>query len=397
MPKEAVLYDLTEFLRAPFRTGIQRVVFEILAHWPHHEVALVPVCVNPDGDLVRLPRAVFSLIRAFFTAGPAWQRLVRFGLFALPLFGRTLPLYGIAAYRGLLNAEVFFDPVRIAYYRRLLHAGYQKQITFVVYDVLPWTHPEWFDMGGVPCTLDYFRLLRDVPNRAFISEQTRADFFARVLRREDGTSLILPLGSDGLGRRKPSFDPACRQFLVPGTLEPRKNHRVVLDAFAALWAEGCDARLVFAGRTGWLADDELQRIDRLRRDQPLFCWHEAPTDAHLADLIQTSRATIYPSLGEGFGLPPVESLSLGTPVIVSAGIPSVAMLEPFGQVRLANSEDAAEVRAAVRSLLDDTVARRLAEGIEQLSLPRWADMGPQLAAWITSAHGASRCASPAAA
>jgi glycosyltransferase involved in cell wall biosynthesis len=382
MPKEAVLYDLTEFLRAPFRTGIQRVVREILAHWPHDQVALVPVSVSPDGELIRLPRVVFSLIEAFFEAGPAREKAVRFGLSALPLLGRSLPPSAVADYRGLLNAEVFCDPVRIAFYRRLLQARHSERVFFFIHDMLPWTHPEWFEAGGIFHTIDYFRLVQHIPNRAFNSTQTRGEFHARVLRREQAGGIVLPLGSDGLGQRPPSFDPACRTFLVPGSLEPRKNHRVVLDAFEDLWAQGSDARLVLAGRKGWIAEADLARIDRLRREQPLFAWRESPTDEEMAELIAASRATIYPSLGEGFGLPPVESLALGKPTIVSPAVPSTAMLEPLGQVRLSNPHDAAEVRAAVLALLDDRVARRLCADIERLTLPRWADMGPRFASWI---------------
>jgi glycosyltransferase involved in cell wall biosynthesis len=100
-------------------------------------------------------------------------------------------------------------------------------------------------------------------------------------------------------------------------------------------------------------------------------------------LIRGSRATIFASQAEGFGLPPLESLALGVPVIVSEGLPSIAMIEPPGQVRLAQP-DAAGIRQAVLDMLDDTFARRKYEEIRGLNLPTWADLSRRLGQWIES-------------
>jgi glycosyltransferase involved in cell wall biosynthesis len=101
-------------------------------------------------------------------------------------------------------------------------------------------------------------------------------------------------------------------------------------------------------------------------------------------VIRGSRATLFPSLGEGFGLPPLESLALGVPVIVASQVPSLGLIAPGGQVRL-DRPDAQGIRAAVLDMLDDATARRKCQEITGLSLPRWADLGRACADWLAPA------------
>ena len=97
---------------------------------------------------------------------------------------------------------------------------------------------------------------------------------------------------------------------------------------------------------------------------------------------------------EGYGIPPLESLALGVPVVVTDGLPSIAMLEPHGQIRLPQPTSAAIVQA-VRDLLDDDFARRKYEEIRRLRLPTWAEMVGRLSAWIESGLSGSAMERPA--
>src|SRR5262249_10185498 len=133
--------------------------------------------------------------------------------------------------------------------------------------------------------------------------------------------------------------------------------------------EGVDADLTFVGRMVWLPDADRQKLEELRR-HPRFEWLTDRTDEQVRDLIRDSRATVCPSLGEGYGIPPLESLALGVPVIATASIPSLGMISPHGQVRLAEP-DSGSIRRAVRELLDDDFARRKYREIAALRLPSW--------------------------
>ena len=108
------------------------------------------------------------------------------------------------------------------------------------------------------------------------------------------------------------------------------------------------------------------------------------SDSQVANVISSSRSTIYVPDMEGYGLPPMESLALGVPVIVSEKTPSVQMIEPLGQIRLhdVNSES---VYKAVLQMLDDDFAQKKYAEIKSVELPTWASMANKVANWIEEA------------
>ena len=111
-------------------------------------------------------------------------------------------------------------------------------------------------------------------------------------------------------------------LLFVGTIEPRKNLLALVRAFAdVLKATSLRPQLVIAGQEGWLTDElfayvkEVDFGDRLR-------WTGYVSDEDLCALYSSCRAFIYPSIYEGFGLPPLEAMACGAPVI-SSSIPSI--------------------------------------------------------------------------
>ncbi|MFY0736517.1 glycosyltransferase family 4 protein [Aurantimonas sp. NFXS3] len=106
-------------------------------------------------------------------------------------------------------------------------------------------------------------------------------------------------------------------FLMVGTLEPRKGHRVALDAFERLWAEGADARLVIVGKPGWGVESLLRRIRESPELGRRLIWHKGVDDAALVRLYGEADALVAASHAEGFGLPIVEAAHFGKPVIAS--------------------------------------------------------------------------------
>jgi len=113
------------------------------------------------------------------------------------------------------------------------------------------------------------------------------------------------------------FDVERHVFLMVGSIEPRKNHRYVLDAFDTHWARGGDAALVMIGRHGWKNEAFLERVARHEElDKRLFLVRDA-TDTEVDHAYRRASALIIASEVEGFGLPVVEAFQRGLPVLCS--------------------------------------------------------------------------------
>jgi glycosyltransferase involved in cell wall biosynthesis len=106
-------------------------------------------------------------------------------------------------------------------------------------------------------------------------------------------------------------------FLIVGTIEPRKGHRVALAAFERLWAQGANARLVIVGRRGWFEEAVVGAMTTHPEFGRRLFWFNDADDGELSYLYDHVRALILPSYAEGFGLPIVEAAQRGRPVICS--------------------------------------------------------------------------------
>lgn len=127
---------------------------------------------------------------------------------------------------------------------------------------------------------------------------------------------------------QPVTDPHCleglrRKYRLPerfllhvGTLEPRKNLPRLIRALYEIRRRGCDIKLVLVGARGWQLDSFDEEIERLSlQDAVHFTGYVPSTD--LPGLFSLATLFVFPSLYEGFGLPPIEAMACGTPVLTS--------------------------------------------------------------------------------
>jgi glycosyltransferase involved in cell wall biosynthesis len=147
-------------------------------------------------------------------------------------------------------------------------------------------------------------LLAVEPSRVHVVHEAPATMFHRV---DDSSELAATSDRYRVG---PGF------LLTIGTLEPRKNHVRLVDAFARLRSDGFREPLVVCGARGWQTGRLLARIRRLRLDGSVRLLGFVP-DADLPRLLSLAGAFAYPSLYEGFGLPVLEALACGTPTVTS--------------------------------------------------------------------------------
>ena len=140
-------------------------------------------------------------------------------------------------------------------------------------------------------------------------------------------------------------------LLFVGTIEPRKNLLTLVRAYEEVLREtALRPQLVIAGREGWLMDDLFAYINRAGlQDRLRFTGYLAEED--LAALYSSCRVFIYPSLYEGFGLPPLEAMACGAPVITSR-IQSIMEVTASAAL-LVEPTDAAALAQAIIKLLED--------------------------------------------
>jgi len=106
-------------------------------------------------------------------------------------------------------------------------------------------------------------------------------------------------------------------YVSVSTLEPRKNHTFLLDAFEILWSQGTSVNLVLIGKIGWNVDSLVERIE----NHPILNKHlfllTDVSDDELAWCYSKANGLLFPSHAEGFGLPIIEALHYGLPVLAS--------------------------------------------------------------------------------
>lgn len=200
-----------------------------------------------------------------------------------------------------------------------------------VHDLLPLERPQWFRPELEP----RFALhLENLVARASLLV-TPSEVVRRALQRRLAGSKLSgcrhlevvcqPLGADfwvGVPTSDPIAQPAPRLganpfALMVGTIEPRKNHELVLAAFEQLWSQGDRLQLVLVGAAGWCSDALLERIRTHTELGSRLHWFSHLQDAELHALYGRARALVFASRDEGFGLPIVEAAYLGCPVLAA--------------------------------------------------------------------------------
>jgi glycosyltransferase involved in cell wall biosynthesis len=99
------------------------------------------------------------------------------------------------------------------------------------------------------------------------------------------------------------------------TLEPRKGHAFVLDAFEILWKRGVNSNLVIVGKQGWMVETLLERLRHHSELNKRLFWFEYISEEQLEAAYVSSTCLIAASYGEGFGLPLIEAAKHKLPII----------------------------------------------------------------------------------
>ncbi|MBK3464734.1 glycosyltransferase family 4 protein [Pseudomonas sp. MF6776] len=206
-------------------------------------------------------------------------------------------------------------------------------IVSVIYDLIPLTHPHFYDTRLVETYSNWFDwITRMADGYLSISATVCDQVHAELQRRLDEPQLnklwfdYFHLGSElDLRAANEVIDPHLKRlfstpdpvFLMVSTIEPRKNHDYLLDAFDLAWAAGSQARLCIAGHIGWKRDALLSRVrNHPEFNRRLFMFNDL-SDTSLEHAYTHAKALVFPSYVEGFGLPLVEAMQRGLPAMGS--------------------------------------------------------------------------------
>ncbi len=398
-----VLVDVDQASRNPLGTGIQRVVRETARRWARHPEATLVGWAEGYSGLRTLSAAETALATGSPpVADAAWVTDKPAAADPAPDSSAVLVPWRCTLVVPELAVEAS-RPDALGAIARFARCS----TGFVGYDCVPLTMAETAVDGMPAAYMRYLAACAHATRVAAISQTAALEFKAwrstlasRGIRGPEIQSVELAtdlpatdLPATGLpaGRRPeggisaggvPAAEmPACDApvVVVVGSHEPRKNHMAVLSAAELLWRRGESFALVFLGGNSWRGERFFERVDELRAKGRSVQTLSAPPDQLVWSYYRQAACSVFVSLHEGFGLPVVESLALGTPVITSR-YGALADNARHGGCLLVDPRDPHQIAAAIARVLADgdlrAGLRRQAAAVPKRSWDAYAD-----AAW----------------
>lgn len=322
--------DVSVFSKHDAGTGIQRVVREVLAQlFRGRAEAFTVVPVAATRRTGYQTTALSADFAADFAADLASvdpdQKPLAAGQPVSPVKGDV--------FLGLdLTAHLL--PHHYTELLRWKRAGVSIQM--VVYDLLPALQPRWFNPKAVKNFSAWLKALAVFADRFHcISNTVKVELMRWCQTRygimlKDQSVSVFPLGSNLAAARAGSQPAAATRAgdlnalafarqqpttLMVGTIEPRKGHADVLNAFLELWRNGSTSQLILVGAPGWKTEALQQALTDAAATTQKLVWLQDADDNLLAQLYQAASGVIVASKGEGFGLPLIEAAHYGKPVL----------------------------------------------------------------------------------
>lgn len=193
---------------------------------------------------------------------------------------------------------------------------------FFVHDLIPLDWPEYFPPGYQDRFERRWQTIQEFAGAIITSSacvRARVEDEYRRRNRSIVPIHVAPLPPP-LGSQEAELAPemlAVPYFIIVGTIEPRKNHLLLLNTWRRMAEMGAPPKLLIVGKRGWENEQVLDVLDRSRLVRPHVLELSNLGERALARLIKNARALLLPSFAEGYGLPLVEAQVLGTPVIAS--------------------------------------------------------------------------------
>lgn len=330
-----VVLDITRSLSRVVNsriTGIDRVELAYIAHFltVPEPVAFLARFSNRCAVLDRA--AMRTLLERIQSHGPwrkarFWRRNKKADIEAtvqwLAVPERKLhAALGMVVPDGFTYLNVGHSGPRPQVWTDLRRAGVGK-IAVLVHDLIPLDYPQYCRVNvgpGFEKRMQAFVQNADILLCNSTDTADRLQGWAARWGYPDVRPHVVFLGTDRLPVPVAQTPPEHPYFVTLGTIEPRKNHRLLLDiwqAFSQTLPADQIPHLYIVGARGWMNEDVFETLDTAGfMNKTVFETGRLP-DAEVAQLVQGAQALLFPSFVEGFGYPLVEALQLGSPVICS--------------------------------------------------------------------------------
>ncbi|MEW6696504.1 MAG: glycosyltransferase family 4 protein [Bacillota bacterium] len=241
----------------------------------------------------------------------------------------------------------------------------KKRLVVTIYDVSFLTHPQYHVQANIEhCYKGTLKALQQSDRIIAISNHTKSDLINYFGAKEEQITVthlaaanhfFTPPGSIELRTLVEKYNLPNSFILFVGSLEPRKNVRNLIKAYSLLKKDlRRKHKLVIAGGRGWLNSDIKDIIEELKIVEDMI-FTGYVSDQDLKGLYSLADIFVYPSFYEGFGLPVLEAMTCGTPVITS-NVSCLPEIAGNGAV-FVNPQDVEEISLAINRLLEDNSLR----------------------------------------
>jgi glycosyltransferase involved in cell wall biosynthesis len=376
--------DIEQFVTDPYGTGIQRVLHQLALNWPTDVPASFVVPFQGGFGLLTPEEATQLLAIPFAPRDPETDLRDLVNDFLAETLTLTVQLGDLlAVHDGWLLPEVSYLPSvlqRLEIFERCMPTA------MIGYDALPMTQPAnyRFVPGTASWVSEYFRHLTRVDSVICISDYAADEITGRLRRDLRKTTIVAHPGGDHIAIRPPAarqVDAPVR-FLRLGTLEARKQPVEILNGFREAIAQGANAELVFIGKPS-ASDQAINDTIAAAIDEGLpVTWIKHADDALVYD--ELHRADVFLSIGiEGYGIPVLEAIRVGTPVLYDGIQPAGELMEARGARRVDAGSNAALANTFVQFSSESRQESLIAE-LNSATTPDWVSFAS------TVAHTAAR-------
>ena len=259
---------------------------------------------------------------------------------------------------------------------------------YLIHDLIPITHPQYCRVGEAERHAQ--RMRQALLSASGIIANSRATQ-AELANFATGAGLAMPpvlvahLGIEPLPANAAATPHGRPYFLCIGTIEGRKNHALLLHVWNSLRERlgGAAPDLVLIGQRGWMADDVFAALDGPPHAFGQVLELAQCDDEELAQRITHARAVLMPSHVEGYGLPVLEAMALGAPVIAS-NLPVYREIAGDVPLLLDPTDVAGWIEAIAAYTTDSDSRDRQIRTMAGYKPPRWADHIAAVERWLSA-------------